>query len=119
LKHIISWIIGLPAAVIIVALSVANRQPVRFSIDPFSQGNPVFATEIPLFVLLLAAIFIGLLFGGMASWLAQGKWRRAARSARAEGIKLKQEHETLKRQSLQTQNRLLPASERGDATAQR
>lgn len=119
MKHIISWIIGLPAAVVIVALSVANRQPVRFSIDPFSQGNPVFATEIPLFILLLAAIFLGLVFGGMASWLAQGKWRRAARSARAEGIKLKQEHETLKRQSLQTQNRLLPSSEHGDATAQR
>jgi len=115
LKHIISWIIGLPAAVIIIALSVANRQPVRFSIDPFSQDNPVFATEIPLFVLLLVAIFIGLLFGGMASWLAQGKWRRAARTARAEGIKLKQEHETLKRQSLQAQNRLLPSSDRPEA----
>ncbi|MGI9412038.1 MAG: lipopolysaccharide assembly protein LapA domain-containing protein [Hyphomicrobiales bacterium] len=119
MKRLLSLIFGLPAAVIIVALSVANRQPVRFSIDPFSQSDPVFVTEVPLFLIILASIFIGLLFGGMASWLAQGKWRRAARSARAEGIKLKQEHETLKRQTLQGQSRLLTSGERGDAAAQR
>ena len=109
----LSWLIGLPAAIVVVALAVANRQMVAFSIDPFSTSDPVFATEVPLFVLLLAAVFVGIICGGIASWLSQGKWRRAAREARAEGTRLKHERETLKRQAADAQTKALTSSPSG------
>lgn len=115
MKRLLSWLIGIPAAVIVIALAVANRQPVRFSVDPFSKSDPIYATDIPLFALLLASIFVGLVFGGMASWLSQGRWRKAARDARAEGTRLKQERDTLKRQAVQAETNLLTSAHGGDA----
>lgn len=109
----LSWLIGLPAAIVVVALAVANRQMVAFSIDPFSTSDPVFATEVPLFVLLLAAVFVGIVCGGIASWLSQGKWRRAAREARAEGTRLKQEREALKREAAEVQSKLPTVTQHG------
>ncbi len=113
LKKLLSWLIGIPAAVIVAGLAVANRAPVRFSIDPFSETDPIFATELPLFALLLAAAFVGILCGGTASWMSQHKWRRAAREARAEGNRLKQEHETLRRQTVDAQAKLLTSGPGG------
>ena len=113
LKKLLTWLIGIPAAVIVAGLAVANREPVRFSIDPFSETDPIFATELPLFALLLAAVFVGILCGGTASWMSQHKWRRAAREARAEGNRLKQEHETLRRQTIDAQSKLLTSGPGG------
>ena len=109
MKKILSWLIGLPAAVVVVALAVANRQMVTFSIDPFSATDPLYTLQVPLFMLLLAAVFVGIVCGGIASWLSQGKWRRAAKEARAEGTRLKQEREALKRQAAEAQSKLLAA----------
>jgi uncharacterized integral membrane protein len=107
-KQLIGWIIGLPIALVIIAVSVANRDVVTFSLDPFSRTDPLFALELPLYVLLLATGFLGLVVGGMTSWLSQGRWRRAARQARAEGMRLRQETETLKRRAAQPREALLP-----------
>jgi len=35
--------------------------------------------HLPLFLLLLIVLIIGVLAGGIAAWLRQSKWRRAAR----------------------------------------
>ena len=60
---------------------VANRQIVMFSLDPFGSPDPadplVFA--MPLFALAIVLVIIGVLIGGIATWLRQGKWRRLAR----------------------------------------
>ncbi len=107
MKRLIHWLFGLPIALVVIAISVANRDAVKFSADPFSTAEPFFAIELPLFVLLLAAGFVGLVFGGVASWLSQGKWRRAARQARADTMRARQDHETLKRR-LASQSEALP-----------
>lgn len=107
MKKLLSWLFGVPAAAIVAALAVANRQTVRFSADPFSTTDPYFATDVPLFVLLLAAVFVGIICGGAASWLSQRKWRRAAREARADSNRLKQEREQLKRQAEDAKAKLL------------
>ncbi len=107
MKKLLSWLIGVPAAVIVAGLAVANRDPVRFSIDPFSESDPIFATDLPLFALLLGAVFVGILCGGVASWMSQGKWRRAAREARNESNRLRQEQDALKRQAVEAQSKLL------------
>ena len=115
MKRLLTWLVGIPAAVIIVGLAVANRQMVTFSIDPFSQTDPIYAASVPLFALLLASIFVGLIFGGVASWLSQGRWRKAAREARTESSRLKHERDMLKRQAVQAETNLLASSRGNDA----
>lgn len=84
MRRILTWLFWGPLALIIVALAVANRQRVTFSLDPISQTDPVLSVDLPLFVLLLAAILIGLLIGGASSWINQRKWRKAARHSQYE-----------------------------------
>ena len=44
-------VIFVPLAIILIALAVANRAPVAFTIDPFNPGNPALTLQLPLFVL--------------------------------------------------------------------
>ena len=76
-------LILLPVAILVVLLAVANRAPVTLSLDPFSQDAPEFATQLPLFAVIFAAVMLGVVIGGVASWLAQGKNRKSRRAAPA------------------------------------
>jgi len=82
MKQIISWIIGLPVAIVLIAFALANRSFVTVSFDPLSSETPWFALSLPVWALLFAGIFLGLVIGWIASWVNQGKWRKAARQAR-------------------------------------
>ena len=83
MKKIISWIIGLPIAVVLIAFALANRSFVNVSFDPLSTDAPWFSISLPVWALLFAGIFLGLVIGWVASWINQGKWRKAAREARS------------------------------------
>ena len=41
----------LPVAVVVILFAVANREPVRLSLDPFSQV-PAFSASVPLYALV-------------------------------------------------------------------
>ena len=82
MKRILTWLFWGPVAVLVTGVAVANRHSVQFALDPLSASDPLFSAELPLFVLLLAAVLVGLLIGGVASWINQGKYRRAARGGR-------------------------------------
>ena len=84
MRRILNWIVGLPAALIVIGFAVANRQWVTVSFDPFSQADPFASADLPLWALLFCGIFLGLICGWLGCWVAQAKWRRAAREARAE-----------------------------------
>ncbi len=86
----------LPLAVVAVALSVANREAVRLSLDPLGGAASRWSVELPLFLLLFATLGIGILIGGIATWIGQGKWRRAARAERANTARLRQDVERLR-----------------------
>lgn len=79
MKKFLTWLFWAPIAVVLIALSVANRKVVTFSLDPVSTDDPLLSFDMPLFMLLFGAMLAGLLIGGVAAWLNQGKWRRAAR----------------------------------------
>ncbi len=79
LRRIVAVIILVPLAVIIVAFAVANRQTVTISFDPFDPAQPIYSTAMWLFVPILGALILGVVIGGVASWLGQGRWRAAAR----------------------------------------
>jgi len=72
-------LIVLPVAVILIALAVVNRKPALLILDPLGGTEPGLSLEAPLFLFLLGAFAFGLLVGGLATWLGQGKWRRLAR----------------------------------------
>ncbi len=77
-------------AVFLLLFAFANRQIIDVSFDPFaSNGAPAFAVAAPLFVVLMIALFLGVMVGGAAVWLSQGRFRKAARLRRAEVERLR------------------------------
>lgn len=100
-------LILLPVAILVVLLAVANRAPVTLSLDPFSKDAPEFSTQVPLFAVIFAAVMVGVLIGGVATWLAQGKNRQSRRQLRRETRQLRYETDRLKAQSAST---TLPAT---------
>jgi uncharacterized integral membrane protein len=90
-----------PFAILFLIFAFANRHFVTVSFDPFASGDvPAFAVQAPLFVVLIGAIMIGVLAGGAATWLAQGRYRRAARQNRADADRWRAEAERAKAQTV-------------------
>ncbi len=96
MRRFLIFFVLLPIAIVAVALSVANRSGVVLSFDPLGGGAPRWSVELPLFILLFATLALGVLVGGIATWIGQGKWRRAARAERANAARLRQEVERLR-----------------------
>ena len=95
-RKIIVVLILVPLAVVLIAFAVANRQPVLISFDPFDPLHPAFARALPLYALMLLLAIGGVVIGGIAAWLRQGKWRRAARLADAQARELRAEVDRLR-----------------------
>jgi uncharacterized integral membrane protein len=96
MRQFLKALILLPIAIVVVLFAVANRAPVTVSFDPFSRPAPMFSTTLPLFAVILAAVMVGVLIGGVASWLAQSKHRRLERRYRREARRLRDERERLR-----------------------
>jgi uncharacterized integral membrane protein len=96
-RKIVTAIIVVPLAVIFTAFAVANRQAVTVSFDPFSSTSPAYAATLPLFAVIFAVLILGVLVGGFAAWLRQGKWRRSARRLDGEVRALHDEMDTIRR----------------------
>src|SRR6516164_3468560 len=95
IRRIVTALILLPLAIVVISFAVANRQSVVVSFDPFDQAHPAFTRAPPLYLLML--LIGGVVVGGSATWLRQGKWRRAARHADAQARELRAEVDRLKR----------------------
>lgn len=65
-----------------VVIGAANRAPVWISFDPLSDDKPAIAADVPLFMIVWVAAFIGLILGFWAMWLAQARHRRSTRELR-------------------------------------
>lgn len=83
-NRLVLIIVFVPLAIVLIALAVANRGLVAFTLDPFNPGNPALTVQLPLFVLLFAALALGLLVGGAVTWWKQGRYRRLARQREQE-----------------------------------
>lgn len=87
---LVKFVVVAVVAIVVLAFAIANRQSVSVSFDPFASGEaPAFAIAAPLFLLLIAALILGVIIGGAAVWLSQSRFRRAARQSRAEVQRLR------------------------------
>lgn len=84
-------------AVVAVAFAVANRHHVSFVLDPITGPTSSIAVEWPLFIFLFLALMLGFMFGALAAWYGQRRWRRAARRRAHEVFELRKENERLAR----------------------
>lgn len=95
MKNLLKIVVWTPVAILVLIFAVANHHIVKVSFDPFAEGDiEAFAISAPLFLILFLAVMIGVLAGGVATWLAQGKYRKAARQNRAEAERLRGEAQT-------------------------
>lgn len=79
-----------PLAIVLIVLSVANRQTVAMALNPFRPEDSVLRLEAPFFVFLFVALILGMILGALVTWLAQGKYRRRARILKDESQKWQQ-----------------------------
>jgi len=98
LKRIVTVLVAFPVAILLVALAVINRHEVRMVLDPFKPQAPSLAIELPLYFYLFGAIFIGMIVGGLAVWMGQGRWRRTARQRAQEVRRWQAEADRLARE---------------------
>jgi uncharacterized integral membrane protein len=101
-RKLVSVLILAPLAIVFVGLAVANRQTVSISLDPFDAAHPALTIALPLFALMLGLVIGGVIVGGVAAWLRQSKWRRAARLAESQARELQAEVDELRARSVMT-----------------
>lgn len=95
LSKLVFWLVLVPLAILILMFAVANREIVTVSFDPFNATAPAASVSVPLFVLIFILVVLGIIVGGVAAWLRQSGYRRAARQRDADVTALRREIETL------------------------
>jgi hypothetical protein len=106
-RRLLKAIVLIPIAAGLVALAVANRQPVTVSFDPFDPADPAYALTTPFYLVGFTILIAGVVLGGIAAWLEQGKWRRARARLAAEVGVIRNELEQLRRQAANPEGRAL------------
>jgi uncharacterized integral membrane protein len=102
MKRLLAVLIFGPLAILLVVLAVANRAPVRLSIDPFNPGSDALSIDLPLFFVAFAALAVGVILGGLAVWLNQGRYRRSARREHNAAVRWQRQAERAEARGEQT-----------------
>lgn len=86
---VLSWLLGLPVALLAIVFAVVNRHPVTVDIWPLPWD-----VSAPLYLLVLGALAIGVILGSILTWLAgvpvRGKATRESRRANVMAYQLDQ-----------------------------
>lgn len=96
LKTVLKLLVVVPLALLAMLFAIANKSVVSVSLDPFSADKPAYMVQMPVFVLIFSVLMVGIVVGGVASWLAQGKVRRSQRLLRRQAQDLRSQTERLK-----------------------
>ena len=99
MRGIAKAIILIPLALVAVAFAVANKEPVGVSFDPFAAGVTDFKIDTPLFFVVFASLILGVLLGGVATWIGQRRHRRAERMHRRDVERLRSDIDRMRAQS--------------------
>ena len=99
LRRLIWLLIAIPSAVVLVALAIANKHPVRLSVDPFRDlETSAFSISAPFYAYLFAALTLGVILGGFSTWVGQGRWRKTARLKSQDSMRWQAEADRLARE---------------------
>jgi uncharacterized integral membrane protein len=79
-------LVVVPLGLIFIVFAVANRHLVTLSLDPLNASDPTEGITLPLFAVIIGFSILGVIAGGVATWIRQRHWRRAARRHQAEAI---------------------------------
>jgi len=101
LRKLLSLFILGPIIVLLVALCVVNKERVAVSLDPLG-ASASWVWHPRVFELSLVLLTAGVIVGGVATWLTQRRWRRAARRLERELAAARAEAERLRQQPLAT-----------------
>lgn len=94
----IKWILLAVVAVGLIIIGLANMTPVDLHLLPPEIGGLEYTLhQVPLFGVILAAIFLGLLLGYLFEWAREYRYRRTARVKKREADELAAENRALKR----------------------
>ena len=96
MRRVVTMFVVVPLGLVLIVFAVANRHPVTVSLDPFGSDAPALSATVPLFIVILLCLLIGVVVGGLATWISQGSWRRAARRLDTDARALRIEREALK-----------------------
>lgn len=97
-KRIIGWLVLVPLCAIIFIFALANRHMVSVNFNPLvAVANDMPGFGIPLFLIVYAALFLGIALGGIAVWWTQGAHRCAEKRLAKENARLKAELDTARR----------------------
>jgi hypothetical protein len=97
-RKLVLVVVVVPLGVALVTLAVVNRKPAELVLDPFGGTEPGLTLQAPFFLFLLGAFALGLVIGGIATWLGQGKWRRHAREEAREARELRRQTDRLEKE---------------------
>ena len=89
MMRVLKWVVAAPFILIFLLFAVANDHIVSVRLDPFAGDIPGLALSAPRWLVLILSIMFGILIGGVATWLGQGKYRRAAKQFRAEADRIR------------------------------
>ena len=98
LRRFVWILVAFPVAVLLLTLAVANRHGVRLVLDPFRSDEPVLFLVLPFYAYLFGVLLVGIVIGGLAVWMTQARWRRAARRRAAEAQRWRAEADRLSRE---------------------
>ncbi|WP_027135738.1 LapA family protein [Geminicoccus roseus] len=84
-------ILGLIGLLVIVLFAIGNREPIEISLWP----TP-FMIDLPVYGVFLVAMILGVILGGIASWLG-GHQKRAEASRSRRKLALMEEQEAKRR----------------------
>lgn len=100
MRNFLKFLVFAPLALIFLIFAMANRHNVVVAFDPFNSGDiPSPQIVLPLFIVLIGATMFGVVLGGFATWLRQGRFRKALREAKAKIELLHGENESLRAQA--------------------
>lgn len=83
MRSILSWLLGIPLALVVVSFAVSNLEPMVLRLWPLP-----FELEVPVYLGMLGALLAGFLIGAFVAWVSAGRHRKAlkAERRRAEGL---------------------------------
>ena len=88
---VLSLVLVLPAGMVLVTFAVVNRGPVTIDFWPLPMDM-----QAPLSAMIMLSLIVGVIWGGVASWLAAGTGRKRARDTTQRANQAESESRDLK-----------------------